>query len=68
MVENSAVVSFIGSYSNIIKFLAKIENRPQKVLIHTLKMSTSDGKSNPLECEVTITIYTISEKEVLTNE
>lgn len=68
IVENSAVVSFVGSYGNIVNFLAKLINRPQEVLIRSLKLFTSSGKSDPLECEVMITIYTIREKEVLTNE
>lgn len=68
IVENRAVVSFVGSYGDIINFLTKLVNRPQKVSIPLFKIFTSDDRSDPLECEIMITIYTISEREVFANE
>ena len=66
--ENNAAVSFVGSYSNIISFLAKLVNRPQKVLVRSLKIFASRDEFYPLGCEVMITIYTVRDKEIFTNE
>jgi len=68
IVENSAAVSFVGSYGNIISFLSKLTNRPQKVLIRSLKVTASGNRSSPLVCEILITVYTVQDKEIFTNE
>jgi len=68
IVGNSAAVSFVGSYSNIINFLSKLTNRPQKVLLRSLKIFASGKRFSPLVCEIMITIYTVRDKEIFTNE
>jgi Tfp pilus assembly protein PilO len=68
VVENSAVVSFVGSYSNIISFLSKVTNRPQKVAVRSLKIASFGKKPDPLECEMVVTIYTIRDREIFANE
>jgi Tfp pilus assembly protein PilO len=68
IVENSAAVSFVGSYGNIINFLSKLTNRPQKVFLRSLKVTASGNRSSPLVCEVLITVYIVRDKEIFTNE
>lgn len=68
IVENSAAVSFVGSYSNIISFLLKIKDRPQKVIIPSLKIVAFGKKADPLECEIVVTIYTVRDREIFANE
>jgi Tfp pilus assembly protein PilO len=68
VVENSAVVSFVGSYGNIMSFLSKVTNRPQKVVVRSLKITAFAKKPDPLECEMVVTIYTIRDREIFANE
>ncbi|UCF43056.1 MAG: hypothetical protein JSV99_10825 [Planctomycetota bacterium] len=68
IVENSAVVSFVGSYGNIISFLSKVTNRPQKVVVRSLKITAFGEKPDPLECEMVVTIYTVRDREIFANE
>lgn len=68
VVENSAVVSFVGSYGNIIGLLSKLTNRPQKVVVRSLKITAFSKKPDPLECEMVITIYTVRDREIFTDE
>jgi hypothetical protein len=68
IVEKSAVVCFVGSYNSIISFIEKLTNRPQKILIRSLKIIAFSGRSSPLECEMMITIFTVGDEEVSTNE
>jgi len=68
IVSNSAAVSFVGSYGEIINFLANLTKRTQKVLIRSLKIFSSDGEANLLECELMITVYIIGDEETSRNE
>lgn len=68
IVENSAVVSFVGSYGNIISFLSELTNRPQKVVVRSLKITAFGKKPDPLECQMVVTIYTVRDREIFTNE
>jgi Tfp pilus assembly protein PilO len=68
IVENSAVVSFVGPYGNIISFLSKVTNRSQKVVVRSLKIAAFGKKPDPLECEMVVTIYTIRDREIFANE
>lgn len=66
--EKSAVVSFAGSYSGIINFLAELVDRPQKVIVHSLTMTVPNYQSSQLDCDATFTIYVIEDKEIPANE
>jgi len=68
IVSNSAAISLAGSYGEIIGFLAKLTGRPQEVLIRSLKIFSSDGEADLLECELMITVYIIHDEETFTNE
>ena len=68
IIESSALVNFVGAYSNIAKFLTKLTNQQKKVAVRSLKISTFSDKPSPLQCEATVTIYLVRDKEVFTNE
>jgi hypothetical protein len=64
MVANSAILSVSGQYNNIMKLLEKLQNRPQKVWVDSFKIEIIDFGSAQLKCNMTITIYTIKDREV----
>jgi Tfp pilus assembly protein PilO len=68
IIESSALVNFVGDYSNISKFLTKLTNQQKKVAVRSLKISNFSGKSSPLQCEATVTIYVVGDKEIFSNE
>lgn len=68
VIQNSAALNFVGSYSNIIELLTKIVNRPQNITIRSLKVSALGSNPDVLECEALITIYVVYDMEILTNE
>ncbi len=63
----SATLSFIGSYDNIIAFLNKLQNRIQKVWIGSIRLRIFDIQSAKLKCDTTITIYVVQDKEAVLN-
>lgn len=60
---NRAMLVVIGVYDNIIRLMEKLQMRTQGVWIDSLKMKTLDGDFTRLKCDMTITIYTIQDKE-----
>ncbi len=64
IVANSAMLSVTGQYNNIMKLVEKLKNRTQKVWINSFKMEIFDFSSAQLKCDMTITIYTIQDREV----
>ena len=60
---NSAMLGVIGVYDNIIRLVEKLQMRTQGVWVDSLKMEALDGDSAQLKCDMTITIYTIQDKE-----
>lgn len=60
---NRAMLVVIGVYDNIIRLVEKLQMRTQGVWIDSLKMETLDGDFTRLKCDMTITIYTIQDKE-----
>lgn len=65
---HSAMLSVIGPYDNIIRLLDKLQTRSEKVWINSLKMEGLGNDSPQLKCDLTITIYTIQDKEVKLHE
>jgi hypothetical protein len=63
IVANSAMLSVIGQYNSIIRLLEKLQNCNQKIWIDSFKMEIFDFGSAQLKCGMTITIYTIQDKE-----
>jgi len=64
MVANSALLSVSGQYNNIMKLLEKLQNRTQRVWVDSFKIEIIDFGSAQLKCDMTITIYTIKDREV----
>jgi len=64
IVANSAKLSVIGVYSDIINLIESLQARTQKVMINSVQMETLDYDSSQAKCVITITIYTIKDKEV----
>ena len=60
---NRAMLGVIGVYDNIIRLVEKLQMRTQGVWVDSLKMEALDGDSAQLKCDMTITIYTIQDKE-----
>ena len=65
---NRAKVMLSGNYKNIMKFLEKIRDYPQRIVISNLLIERSDKVNNDLNCQVNITIYVIEDKEAITYE
>jgi Tfp pilus assembly protein PilO len=65
---NSAVLSVIGGYNDLIKLLERLKARPQKVFIDSFKMAGHNDGSGRLRCDMTVKIYTIQDKETLAYE
>ncbi len=63
-----AKIMLSGNYKNIMKFLEKIRDYPQRIGISNLLIERSDKINNDLNCQVTITIYVIEDKEAITHE
>jgi Tfp pilus assembly protein PilO len=68
IIANSAALSIIGGYSDLIKLLERLKARPQKVFIDSFKMAGHNDGSGRLRCDMTIKIYTIQDKETLAYE
>jgi len=60
---NHAMLVVIGVYDNIIRLVEKLQMRTRGVWIDSLKMEALDGDFTRLKCDMTITIYTIQNKE-----
>jgi Tfp pilus assembly protein PilO len=58
----SANISIVGIYKDIETFIGRLQSRTQKVWINSVKMGNLDETSSNVLCELTITIYQISDK------
>ena len=63
IVTNSAMLSVVGMYGNVIKLVERIQARTQKVWIDSVKMEALSDNPDQLKCDMTIIIYTIEDKE-----
>jgi hypothetical protein len=61
-VKRSAI-SFTGVYPNIIKFLQRLSNYSQRIVINDLHIESNDLIDGELSCQMTIAIYLIEDKE-----
>jgi len=68
IVTNSAILSVIGTYGDIIKLIERLQAREQKVWIDSVRMTSLDDASGQLKCDITITICTIQDKEAMPHE
>jgi hypothetical protein len=63
VVAKSVVLSVLGTYENIIKLIEKLQPRTHKLWIDSVNIRTPDDGSDSPVCKITITVYTIQEKE-----
>jgi Tfp pilus assembly protein PilO len=56
-----AMVTFVGGYNNIIKFLGALQDSERKVWIESVKMDA--GGAGKLRCQVLLTLYYIERVE-----
>ncbi len=57
----SATISVIGIYKDIEALVGRLQSRTQKVWIDSIRMENLDETSSSVICDLTITIYQISE-------
>ena len=68
IVTKSAILSVIGAYGDIVKLIERLQARPQKVWIDSVRMSGLDDTSDQLKCDITITICTVQDQEAMPHE
>jgi Tfp pilus assembly protein PilO len=55
IIAKKAMVTFVGGYNDIIKFLGALQNYERKVWIESVRMDT--GGAGKLKCQVLLTLY-----------
>ncbi len=65
---SQAKIILSGNYKNIMKFLEKIRDYPQRIVVSNLLIERSNKINNDLNCQVSITVYVIEDKETVTHE
>jgi len=68
IIANTLEVSLVGEYKNVVDLVGKLQSYNGKVWIDSIKMEIFDEDSARLRCDMTITIYSSSEKEINLNE
>ena len=63
IVANSAMLGVVGIYGNVIKLVERLQARTQKVWIDSIRMEAIGGNPDQLRCDMTITVYTIEDRE-----
>ena len=58
----STNISVVGIYKDIEAFIGRLQSRTQKVWIDSIRMENLDETSSNILCDLTITIYQISDK------
>lgn len=65
IITRSALLNVSGLYKDIAELIVRLQARPQKVWIDTIKLRTVDYNSNRPRCEITVTICEITDKDNL---
>ena len=65
--EKRATLEFAGQYESIIKFLRRLSDYSQHIMIDGLVIESLRSGEKRLLCRMTITIYLIEEKEIETD-
>ncbi len=61
------VMTFLGSYGNIVQFLNTLQNRPVKVWVDEINIGTKPSTNGYLSCDITLSIFTLKVKENKSN-
>ena len=61
------VMTFLGNYGNIVKFLNTLQNRPAKVWVDEINVGTKQSTDGSLSCNITLSIFTLKVKENTSN-
>lgn len=65
--EKRAALVFTGRYESIIKFLRRLSGYSQHIMVNDLVIESVRSGEKRLVCHMTITIYLIEEKELVTD-
>lgn len=65
---NYAKIILTGRYKDIMEFIVKIRDYPQRIVIGNLLIESARFMTGELNCQINITIYTIEDKESITHE
>jgi hypothetical protein len=65
--QYQAVLAVTGQYSSIVKLLDSLQNRKQKVWIDSIGFHHKDQMSGLLACDLSLSIYTLKEKEIVSD-
>ena len=64
----NAEITLTGQYNNIVKFLARLSNRPEHISISEMFIENAEFGEKLLICKMKITIFMIDDKEIITDE
>lgn len=59
----SATLSLLGGYENILALMHKLQDGPKQVCIDSVEINSNEQGSVQLECGMAVTIYVIHRKE-----
>ncbi len=65
IVANSAKLSVSGQYNSIIRLVEGLQGHTPRVWVDSFKMEIIDFGSGRLKCDMTVTIYTIQNRETV---
>lgn len=68
VVSKGATIGLLASYNNLVALLESLEKQTQKVWMDSLAMETLETDSERLKATISITIYSIKNKELAVNE
>lgn len=60
-------LSVIGQYPDIVKLIESLQNRKEKVWIDTINLCLKDTASGMLVCDLSLSIYTLKVKEIVSD-
>lgn len=63
-----AAVDITGRYEDLMRFLGRLGSYPQRIAISDLCIESGPRNSDKLTCRMTITIYIVEDKEIITDE
>jgi hypothetical protein len=59
----TATMSLQGAYGNVIRLIEKLQSRPQRVVLESLRMAAARTDATRVECTLVITIYVKHDEE-----